>query len=156
MISLDPIWSEPVSRIRLKKANVLSEHSSVRDCIDAMQSANDPFLVILDDDQNFSGVFTEHDVMNCYVGTKLADETMVTAVMNRKVVTITYQDTLRDAIDRMGANRVSQIPVINEGKITGLLTVEALWEQLGETFPNELLNLPPQMNRSFPMQQNGG
>jgi osmoprotectant transport system ATP-binding protein len=157
MNTLDPIWSEPISKLKLKTANIVNDQSSVRDCIDAMQSAKDPFLAILDGNNLFSGVFTERDVMNCYVGTNLADETLVIAVMNRKVVTVNPDATLREAIDSMGANRVSQMPVVDaDDKLIGILTVEALWDHLGETFPDELLNLPPQMNRSIPLQRNGG
>ncbi len=156
MSTQDPIWSELVAQLKLKSATICSENSSVRECIDLMQSSKDPFLVLVDGNGRLSGVFTERDVMNCYVGTNLSDDTMVMAVMNRKAVTTTLQEPLRNVIDQMGANRVSQMPVIDNKEVIGVITVEAIWDYLGETFPDELLNLSSHYHKALPMQRNGG
>jgi CBS domain-containing protein len=120
-----------------------------------MQKQKASFIVLTDDNERLTGVFTEHDVMNAYVGTNLPGETMIGAIMNRRMNTTTPSTSLREVINVMGANRVSQLPVLENDKIKGILTVEAIWEHLGENFPDELLNLPPRCDTSS-LLQNGG
>ena len=157
MTAQEPIWSDNVSQLKLKSATICSESDSIRVCIDKMQAERDPFLVILDANGKLSGVFTERDVMNCYVGTNLSDETMVMAVMNRRVVSTFPQECLRNVIDQMGALQVSQMPVIENKKVMGVITVEAIWEYLGDTFPQELVYLPSNSGQSLlPLQRHGG
>ena len=120
-----------------------------------MQKQKTSFMVLTDDNQRLTGVFTEHDVMNAYVGTNLPGETVIGAIMNRRMNTTTSNTSLREVINVMGANRVSQLPVLDNDDIQGILTVESIWEFLGENFPDELLNLPPRCDTSS-LQQNGG
>lgn len=156
MDTYDLIWTEPVSHLKLKPAHTCSQELSLRECIDEMQKQKTAFMVLTNDKGSLTGVFTEKDVMNAYVGTNLPEETMIAAIMNRRVNTTTPDTPLRDVIDTMGANRVSQLPVIDGDQLLGILTVEALWDHLGESFPAELLNLPPRCDSSIPLQQNGG
>jgi CBS domain-containing protein len=112
-------------------------------------------MVLVDDKQSLKGVFTERDVMNAYVGTNLPDETTIGAIMNRRVNTTTSSTSVREVINLMGAERVSQLPVVDDEELKGILTVESIWEHLGENFPDELLNLPPRCDTSL-KQRNGG
>jgi signal-transduction protein with cAMP-binding, CBS, and nucleotidyltransferase domain len=156
MTTQDSIWSEHVAQLHLKAAIICNESDSVRDCIDRMQDSKDPFIVIVDSNGHLSGVFTGRDVMNCYVGTNLSDETMVMAVMNRRAVTTQPQDTLHHVINQMGANDVSQLAVLENKKVIGVITIEAILDHLGTTFPHELFNISPLKNPSSPLQRNGG
>ena len=155
MSTHDPIWTEPVSQLKLKPAHTCSQDASIKECVDEMQKQKASFIVLTDDNERLTGVFTEHDVMNAYVGTNLPGETMIGAIMNRRMNTTTPSTSLREVINVMGANRVSQLPVLENDKIKGILTVEAIWEHLGENFPDELLNLPPRCDTSS-LLQNGG
>lgn len=148
------MWSEPISDLKLDPPALLTEESSIQECISHMQDKREPFLLLCDSEGQLSGIFTERDVMNSCVDTRLSLDTKVSAVMNRRVLTTKLECTIREAVNDMGAYRVSQLPVVEKNEVVGVVTVEKLLERLTEAFPDDLLNLPP--HATVPSRQTGG
>ena len=138
------LWSETIRHLKLKSALTASITDQLGICLEKMRSGNDPFLIILDHDDHISGVYTERDAMNSFMGTNLSKLTEVGAIMNHNNISISPDKTVREAMSLMGDHHVNQLPVFENNKIIGVLTVETLLEYLSECFPEELINQPPQ------------
>lgn len=142
------LWSETIGHLKLKPALIAVESDQLGSCLEKMRSASDPFMIILDSDSHIAGVYTERDVMNSFMCTNLSKETEIGAIMNHNNITISPQKTIREAMNLMSTFRVNQLPVLEDQKILGVLTVETLLEYLAECFPEELINHPPQRDLS--------
>ncbi len=59
---------------------------------------------------------------------------LVKDLMNRNVVTIHKDATLKDAISLMNANRFRRIPVLADGKIAGIITDRDIRQALNSPF----------------------
>jgi signal-transduction protein with cAMP-binding, CBS, and nucleotidyltransferase domain len=149
------IGSAPISSLALKKPVFLPETSTLTECSETMRSGKETFLLINNDRESTIGIFTERDMVLCYWSPEIDESTPVMAVMNRKFVTIDESSSTRDAVDLMGANEISQLPVLDKaGSVKGVLTVEQLLENLSDAFPKELLNLSS--SNQIPAKRVGG
>ena len=137
------LWSERVSDLQLSETSLLPETTSIGDAVAEMQAQQRSFLLLVDASGDLSGIFTERDVMNSCVDTKLSLDTPIGAVMNRRVLTVDADTTLREALAEVGSYRVNQLPVMKGNEVFGVLTVEGLIEHMGQALPAELFDLPP-------------
>jgi len=140
------LWSETIGHLQLKPALTVSITDSIETCLNQMRSSNDPFLIVLDQDEHISGVYNERDILNSYLGTNLSKATEVGAVMSHDIHTFDASLSVREAMNFMGEHKLSQLPVIEKEKIIGILTVESLLDYLSECFPEELIKQPPRKN----------
>ena len=69
------------------------------------------------------GIITERDIISKIIATKgRLDETPVTAVMSKPLVTVDRDTVGEDAIRTMVENDVRRLPVTDEGRIVGMFT----------------------------------
>ncbi len=69
------------------------------------------------------GIITERDIISKIIATKgRLDETPVTAVMSKPLVTVDRDTAGEDAIRTMVDNDVRRLPVTDEGRIVGMFT----------------------------------
>jgi len=69
------------------------------------------------------GIITERDIISKIIATKgHLDETPVTAVMSKPLVTVDRDTVGEDAIRTMVENDVRRLPVTDEGRIVGMFT----------------------------------
>jgi len=149
------VGSDSVSTLPLKKPRFLPETSTLAECAEVMREEKEVFLLLNNDRDKTVGIFTERDMVLCYWSPEIDDSTPVMAVMNRKFITIDGESTIREAVDLLGANEISQVPVLEKkGEVKGVLTVEQLLDNLREAFPRELLNISA--NHQFPQKRVGG
>ena len=58
--------------------------------------------------------------------------------------TLDLDQTIRDAIELMQTGRYRNVPLVDaEGTLVGVVRQQDILEYLAESFPEELLNLPP-------------
>ena len=143
-ITLPTLWDETIGHLTLKPVLTASVSDELGSCLEKMKTSSDPFLVILDEDQHPAGIYTERDVMNSFIGTNLSKETHIGAIMNHHFISISPNQTIREAMKLLSQNHLNQLPVIESNTILGVLTVEVLLDYLSECFPEELINQPPQ------------
>lgn len=149
------IGSAPVSSLSLKRPRFLPETSTLAECSEVMRAEKEIFLLLNNDRDRTVGIFTERDLVLCYWSPEIDESTPVMAVMNRKFITINADASIKEAVDLLGANEISQVPVLGaNSEVKGVLTVEQLLENLRDAFPKELLNLSP--NNDFPKERAGG
>ena len=85
--------------------------------------------VITDADQHIVGILSERDIVRLLArnirvagACRLCDE-FVEQVMTRKVATCAQSDTIREIMQRMTAGKFRHLPVVERGKLLGIVSI---------------------------------
>ena len=71
-----------------------------------------------------SGIFTERDLMNRVVAEGLDPEKVkVSEAMTSSIATVPLETPIREAANIMSQNRIRHLPVLEEGKLYGVISV---------------------------------
>ena len=119
--------------------------TTLSDCVRAIQrTGTGDSVFVVDADGRLAGVLTERDVFARLVGGDIDLSQPVETLMTTQPRTLDLDQTIRDAIDLMQTGRYRNIPVVDEvRRLVGVVRQADLLKYLAESFPEELLNLPP-------------
>lgn len=95
-----------------------------------MQAHSVRHLVVFDDDHALAGVVSAGDLGGRY-GATLRESRFVSDVMSRHVVSVEPSATVREAANLMRGNLVECLPVVDAGKVVGIVTSLDLLVLLG-------------------------
>lgn len=111
-----------VSQIMIK--NVLSTEKSTQ-LADAARLMTEKGIgcVVITENGKPVGVLTEKDIMKEIVRDKNVFEKDVGSLMSRPLVSVSPDTPVVDALDLMRKKDIRRLPVINEGRLEGLVTV---------------------------------
>lgn len=142
--AMKEIWSEEIGRISLTPPVVLPESTPVAEVIQIMQKKKRGSVLLTDEAGKLTGIFTERDVLDKFIGTPLPGSAPVSEAMTRDVATLPPDITLSKAIEHFGKTNHRFVPIVGEDhKIYGLLTIRVIVTYLAEHLPAEVLNIPP-------------
>lgn len=79
-------------------------------------------LVIVDDGK-LVGIITDSDMKGVVANGLDAKKTKVSDVMTRRVITVEHHKSIDYAIEIMSERSIKRLPVTNEGKLVGLVSV---------------------------------
>jgi CBS domain-containing protein len=119
--------------------------TSLADCVRAIQrSGTGDSVFVCDADGRLVGVLTERDIFARIVGGSVDLTQPVESLMTTEPKTLDLDDTIRDAIVLMQTGRYRNVPVVDAGReLIGVVRQSDIIKYLAESFPEELLNLPP-------------
>lgn len=119
--------------------------TSLADCVRAIQRAGTGDSVfVCDPGGKLLGVLTERDIFGRLVGGDVDLTQPVETLMTAEPKTLDLDQTIRDAIDLMQTGRYRNVPVVDAGgSLVGVVRQSDIMKYLAESFPEELLNLPP-------------
>ena len=131
--------------------------TSLADCIRAIQrTGTGDSVFVCDSDGRLTGVLTERDVFARLVGGRVDLSQPVELLMTTEPRTLDLDDTVRDAIVLMQTGRYRNVPIVDaDGRLTGVLRQADIIKYLAESFPEELLNLPPRPNQRMKAAEGG-
>lgn len=117
--------------------------TTVYDAIKLMSEKNIGALPVIDGDQ-LSGIFSERDYARKIVLlNRKSQETLIKDIMTATVITVTAADSIDDCMEKMSAKRIRHLPVMQDGKMIGIISigdvVTAIIESQKETI-NHLQN----------------
>jgi CBS domain-containing protein len=123
--------------------------TSLADCVRAIQrSGTGDSVFVCDADGRLIGVLTERDIFGRIVGGTMDLAQPVETLMTTDPHTLDLDQTIRDAIILMQTGRYRNVPVVDEdGTLVGVVRQADIIRYLAESFPEELLNLPPRPNQ---------
>jgi CBS domain-containing protein len=126
--------------------------TSLTDCVQAIQrSGTGDSVFVVDLDGRLTGVLTERDVFGRLVGGDIDLSQPVETLMTSQPRTLDLEQTIRDAIDLMQTGRYRNVPLVDqEGRLVGVVRQTDILKYLAESFPEELLNLPPRPHQRLP------
>ena len=122
--------------LRSKGADVITiwPGASLRSAVERMAKHNVGALVVVDDDGKVVGMVSERDVVLALArSAERALAEAVADVMSRRLITCGPDDRLADLMAVMTEHRVRHLPVIQEGRLLGLVSIGDLVKaRLGE------------------------
>jgi CBS domain-containing protein len=119
--------------------------ASLADCVAAIQSGGSSDSVfIVDPGGHLVGVLAERDIFGRIVGTDADLSGPVEPLLTTDPHTLDLDQPVRDAVELMQTGRYRNVPVLDvERRLVGVIRPQDILAYLAESFPEELLNLPP-------------
>jgi signal-transduction protein with cAMP-binding, CBS, and nucleotidyltransferase domain len=136
-----------VSDIAIAAVSADSAADTLAQAATRMWSEQTGSLLVLDGD-SLVGIVTERDVMKAVArGLDLAT-TPISAVMTTTVLTVSPSSSLHDAARHMAERWIRHLPVVDDGKVTGMVSQRSLCgvlaalgddaQQIGTVSPSEV------------------
>jgi CBS domain-containing protein len=119
--------------------------TSLSDCLRAIQrTGTGDSVFVCDASGHLLGVLTERDIFGRIVGGQVDMSQPVESLMTTEPRTLDLDQTIKDAIDLMQTGRYRNVPLVDaDGMLVGVIRQNDIIKYLAESFPEELLNLPP-------------
>ena len=91
---------------------------------------NVEYLIVMDDDERYIGLITEHDITTkvLFVN-KNSNNTSVGTVMNKRLPAATTEDTVENCMQMMRQHRVRYIPVFENYSFKGIVSTDDILEE---------------------------
>lgn len=98
--------------------------STVEDAIRSMNSRKISAIVVTDDGKT-AGIFTERDVVRCYIATegKSFREIIIRDAMTTNLIVAEMDDDVSDIMSVMVEKNIRHLPVVEKGKVIGMLSI---------------------------------
>ncbi len=127
------------------------------DCIRAIQrTGTSDSVFVCDASGRLTGVLTERDIFGRIIGGRVDLGQPVERLMTTEPRTLDLDDTIRDAIVLMQTGRYRNVPVVDaNGHLVGVVRQADIIKYLAESFPEELLNLPPRPHQRMKAPEGG-
>ena len=89
-----------------------------------LKRANVGALPVCDGKRRLRGILTDRDIVTrCVASGGDPDHTPVREIMSRGVITCAPFDELDAVVRRMGEDQVRRLPVLDEGRLVGIMTL---------------------------------
>ena len=131
--------------------------TSLAECLRAIQrTGTGDSVFVCDPTGRLVGVLTERDIFGRIVGGRVDLTQPVESLMTTEPHTLDLDDTIRDAIVLMQTGRYRNVPLVDdEGHLVGVVRQADIIKYLAESFPEELLNLPPRLHQRMKAPEGG-
>jgi CBS domain-containing protein len=149
------LQAEKVTSLDLSEFVTVETGTSIRATVSKMRAkgCNCAFVAR---EGRLVGIFTDRDILRSIVDRPEIWDHGIDEVMTHDPHTISAHQTAGDALKLMKSHHFRNTPVIDvKGEIVGNLTHFAVIRYLAESFPEEVLNLPPEPDR-FGEERFGG
>jgi len=129
-------------RKKSRPVHTIAGNQSIDDAVDLMARQKASALIVTENDQPV-GIFAERDVFRLYLRDKRAalSETEVKNAMTRKMIVADSEEELSQVLALMVKADIKHLPVIEEKKVIGMLTLNDLIEHQIESLTDEIHQL---------------
>jgi len=137
----DPLWMLLEDKGRV--VHTVALDATVVEAVDRMNSHGVGAVLVMDRDQ-LVGIFTERDVLHRVVTSGLhPGSTPVNQVMTHEVIFVSPATTVEEAMAIVTEKRCRHLPVLDQGRVVGLISIGDLtrWVTRGQVFElQQLIN----------------
>lgn len=149
------ILETPISDLPLRDPILVCSTSSVAD---AVKNMNDHHTgcVLVEKDGKLIGIFTERDVLTKDFFRADSHTVAVESVMTKNPETLEPEDSIAFALNKMSVGGYRHIPIVDDGKPVGVLSVRDIVDFLVDLFPGDVFNLPPSPKNAIANSVDGG
>jgi CBS domain-containing protein len=131
--------------------------TSLADCVRAIQkTGTGDSVFVCEPDGTLVGVLTERDIFARIVVGHVDLAQPVESLMTTVPRTLDLDQTIRDAIELMQTGRYRNVPIVDDRRrLVGVVRQVDIIKYLAESFPEELLNLPPRPHQRMGQAEGG-
>ena len=154
------LLQEPLTLLPSRSPLVFDESAFVKDAMQAMQRRHRGCVIISEDgtpSSRLTGIFTERDILLKVIDCGRNPATIpLRDVMTVEPETLALDAKLARALNMMSVGGFRHIPVTDaQGRAAFIISVRDIVEYLVESFPSEILNLPPDVGRQPATERDG-
>jgi CBS domain-containing protein len=142
---VDHLLTRPVVAMDLHPPVCVGPDIRVRDAVDSLREHGQGAVLILSEDGELVGLFTERDLLYLvHEGEPTYGERAISAYMRVRPTTIGPGETIAEAISKMDRGGFRYLPIIDpdRGPI-GIVSIKDILAHLVDVFPETFVNLPP-------------
>lgn len=145
------LTDRPLSLLTRREPISVPPGTPLADCLAAIQrSGTGDSVFVCDESGRLHGVLTERDMFGEIVTGKVDLSRPVETLMTTEPRTLTLDQTIQDAIELMQTGRYRNVPLLEtDGTLAGVVRQNDIIRFLAESFPEELLNLPPRPHQAM-------
>ena len=131
--------------------------TSLAECVRAIQrTGTGDSVFVCDPAGTLLGVLTERDIFARIVVGHVDLAQPVESLMTTEPRTLDLDQTIRDAIELMQTGRYRNVPIVDDRRrLVGVVRQVDIIKYLAESFPEELLNLPPRPHQKMDRPEGG-
>ena len=119
-----------VRDIMCKKVVTAKEDTSILDACRLLSERHVGSLVVVDEEQRCTGIFTERDAIRI-IAQKFSVEQPLGKVMSRHIVTVSLDASFEEAKRLMLSHKIRHLPVTDQtGKLIGLFSLRAFLDEI--------------------------
>ncbi len=152
------ISEQPIRNLTSLRAPVsVGPDASAADAIREMMDHHIGCVLVVNDSGQLAGVFTERDVLRKIAAEGRTPERVpVSEVMTGDPECLTLDDSMAYALHHMSVGGFRHIPLVDEaGKPTGVIAMRAIVDFMVDSFPRQVLNLPPSPRHNIAREREG-
>jgi CBS domain-containing protein len=147
--------NQRLSEVTLSEPATVSPSIPVRQAIATMNRYRTSCVLAVEQGE-LRGIFTERDVLTkCMVDGFDWDQPLDASVLTKQPRVIASTGTVAEAIALMQQHHYRNLPVVEGGRLVGVLRLGDLLRDLAEAYPEDVLNLPPRPHQVMEQAEGG-
>lgn len=130
----------------------IDENYSVFDAVKIMDDSRTGVVLVTGTKGNVVGLISERDVLyKCYNSNKKLENQTVKALMTevQNILIAKLDDTPKELMNVMLYRKIRHLPVIEENKIIGVISIEDILKMMLDSFENESHQLRQHIRNPF-------
>ena len=114
--------------------HTVSSESLVTNALQQMRSENVDYLIVINNDERFVGILTDHDVATKIIfGKKSLNKALVREIMNTRLPVVTTDDTVEKCMRTMRQHNVRFLPVFDGFDFRGVVSSDDIIHEVVES-----------------------
>jgi CBS domain-containing protein len=140
--------ARPLTSLELAAPTIVSTTDSLASVIAAIRDHRDSCALVRGGG-GLEGIVTERDVLCSFLDGEVDWNQPVSAVMTSTPATLSSAGSILDAIQLMRQRDFRTVPIVDGDEVRGVVRLGDVLRELAETFPEEILNLPPRPHQTM-------
>ena len=125
------LLGEHLDELGIAPAEIVDADSDVDVAIQRMHDKGIDCVLVVDDGR-FVGIFTDRDAVLKVAGTRLSDR-RIGALMTKDPVVLRHDETIAVAINKMAVGGFRHIPIVEDGRPTGVVSARDVFRHLAQS-----------------------
>ena len=147
--------TDKISTLPLTPPVTVEAGSSVGQLVEAVQRKNVGCALVYEAGR-LIGIISERDVLMKVVARDVSYSEPVDKFMTHNPITLTADRTIGDAVNLMNEENFRHVPIIgNDGSAYGIVSIKDIINLVAESFPEQVLNLPPRPHQKMETPEGG-
>ena len=145
------LLDEPIKVLQRRDPVRVAPGTTLAECLRAIQrTGTGDSVVVADAEGRLVGMLTERDIVARLVGIDEDLDRPVEVLINAEPHTLHFDSPIRDAVALMETGLYRNVPIVDDaGVVQGIVRPQDVLRYLAESFPEEVLNLPPRPHQKM-------